>query len=123
MKFLKFIYQNDDYFVLIGGNEIVILSESRLRGVYPIKISENEYISCNLENEVPDGGFYCYKFIKTVNENNNIVLMQNKEEPFYTLKSDAGNTLKTAYIIDGYHSDGWIGKLVNLKSKREKKGK
>lgn len=116
-------YQNDNYFVLNGGNEIVILSEKRLSGVYPIKISNQQYISCDMKNETLDSGLYCYKFIKKVDENNNIQLVPNDDEAFKNMKSDAGSTLSTACIIQGYYSDGWVSKNVEFKIKTGQEGK
>jgi len=117
-------YPPDNYFILSGGNEIVVLSKTRLIGTYPIKVADHEYPAGDFEQEQTDGVFYCYKFLKT-EENGAAILSINTSPrpPFENMHVVAGNTLSTANIISGKFNDGWVGKLCEFEIQTGVKGK
>ena len=117
-------YQGEKSFVLIGGNEIVVLTKSRLNGNLPVQIAKGKYISANFDNAETDGVFYRYRFLTDgMTETNKLQTNTSTKAPFGNMYIKAGNTLAKANIIDGIYEDKWIGKTCEFEIESGKEGK
>ena len=102
----------------VVDNEVRILSEYRLRGIIPIRVSSTKYIKGNFETEnFIDNGFFSYNFlIKDSQE-----LEESKNELFKDI--NIGNSLEKLTIVGDYFNDGFIGKNISFSIRTGNKGK
>ncbi len=119
------IYDQNEYFVLCGRDEVIILSDKPLKGMLPVKVSDELYIQGNFEQNSIDGKFYSYSFIKELKDGRKVLLNNNtsSKRPFEKLYKDIGSTLETAQIIRGYSKDGWVEKYSVFKIGTKSQGK
>ena len=101
----------------VVDNEVRILSEYRLRGIIPIRVSSTKYIKGNFETEnFIDNGFFSYNFlIKDSQE-----LEESKNELFKDI--NIGNSLEKLTIEGDYFNDGFIGKNISFSIRTGNKG-
>jgi len=117
--------QHNEYFVLCGGDEVIVFSDKPLRGKLPVKVSEDLYLQGNFEQNNIDGKFYSYSFIKQLTDGKMVLVNTTTKSkgPFENLYKDIGSTLETAHIIAGYYADGWVEKESAFKIHTQNQGK
>ena len=102
----------------VVDNEVRVLSEYRLRGIIPIRVSFTKYIKGNFKTEPSiDNGFFSYNFLVKDSEE----LEESKNELFKDI--NIGDSLDKLSIEGDYFSDGFIGKNISFYIKTGNQGK
>lgn len=98
----KLYYINNEYFVVIGFDAIVIESKKKIFHPIAIPNGEKEYIILEPGKYIKDGDFYCYQYSKETQQ-----AIEPTNYPFAAEALLAGATYDTIERGEGLYEDGW----------------
>ncbi len=99
---------DDEYFVIIGSEEIAVMSEKKLPNTFKIMTESGKYALVTSNKYSYDNGYLCYRFSRDLQP------LESNETAFEQEFKRAGSTLDTANVLCGYYDDGWVAPKAEI---------